>query len=175
MDGDVEQRLARIEARQALQELLGRYALAVDDHDAAALGECFTLDAVFSSPNSPSTVGRAAVVDFFRVRFVRYGATVHLPHVQVLHELAERTARGTVMASAELATGDDTIVTSFRYDDDYAFDGGRWRFRSRAVRTLYAMPLRELAAGGLSWPDRKRWPGVPASAAELPLRTGSDR
>ena len=94
-------------------------------------------------PNSPSTVGRAAVVDFFRVRFDRYGATVHLPACPgPARARGAHRARGTVVASAELATVDDTLVTSFRYDDDYAFDGGRWRFRSRAVRTLYAMPLR---------------------------------
>ena len=168
MDGDVEQRLARLEARLQLQELLGRYALAVDDHDAEALAECFTEDAVFSSPNSPSTVGRAVVVEFFRERFDRYGPTLHVPHFQVLHELGARAARGTVVAHAELATAGDTLVTVFRYEDGYAFDGERWRFSRREVRTLYAMPLRDLAAGGLSWRERKRWPGVAPSTAELP-------
>jgi len=165
---DDNQRLARVEARLELHELLGRYALAVDDHDAGALADCFTEDGVFASPNSPATVGRDAVVDFFRVRFDRYGATLHVPLFQVLHELSEHGARGTVVARAELATADDTVVTVFRYEDHYARDSERWRFRRRDVRTLYAMPLRDLVAGGLSWPERKRWPGVAPSAAELP-------
>jgi ketosteroid isomerase-like protein len=165
---DVSERLARVEARLELQELLGRYALAVDDHDAAALAECFTDDAVFASPNSPPSVGRDAVVDFFRVRFDRYGPTLHVPLFQVLHALDADVARGTVVARAELATADDTVVTVFRYEDEYAREGGRWRFRRREVHTLYAMPLRDLVAGGLAWPERKRWPGVAPSAAELP-------
>ena len=166
---DDSQRLARVEARLELQELLGRYALAVDDHDAGALADCFTRDAVFVSPNSPPSVGRDAVVAFFRERFHRYGPTLHVPLFQVLHELSEHSARATVVACAELATTDDTLVTAFRYEDEYIPDGGRWRFRRRDVRTLYAMPLRDLTAGGLSWPERKRWPGVAPSVADLPL------
>jgi hypothetical protein len=168
MDHDGRSRLARVEARLELQELLGRYALAVDDHDTEALAECFIEGAVFASPNSPPTVGRDAVVEFFRVRFDRYGATLHVPLFHVLHELAEHDARGTVVARAELATADDTVVTAFRYEDEYEREGERWRFRRREVRSLYAMPLRDLVAGGLSWPERKRWPGVLPSLSELP-------
>ena len=105
---------------------------------------------------------------FFRVRFDRYGATLHVPLFQVLHDLGTDRARGTVVARAELATTDDTVVTVFRYEDEYAHEDGRWRFSRRDVRTLYAMPLRDLVAGGLAWPERKRWPGVAPSAAELP-------
>jgi ketosteroid isomerase-like protein len=168
MDEDGGRRLARVEARLELQELLGRYALAVDDHDAAALSTCFTDDAVFASPNSPPSVGRDDVVDFFRVRFDRYGATLHIPLFHVLHRLDDCSAQGTVVARAELATADDTVVTVFRYEDEYARNDGRWQFRRRDVRTLYAMPLRDLVAGGLAWTERKRWPGVAPSAAELP-------
>jgi hypothetical protein len=140
----------------------------VDDHDLAALGACFTLDGAFGSPNSPRSVGREAVVEGFRRRFARYGATQHVPHVQVLHRLGADTASGTVVASAQVATATETLVTAFRYEDEYAVEDGRWRFRSRVVRTLYAMPLPDLVAGGLSWAERKRWPGVPPSAGELP-------
>lgn len=166
----LERRLALVEARLELQELLGRYALAVDDHDTDALGDCFTEDGWFGFPNSPPSIGRAQVVAAFRERFGRYGATLHVPRFQVLDELDEAMARGTVAGYAETATEDDTVVTAFRYDDEYAREGGRWRFRSRQVRTLYAMPLRDLSAGGLSWAKRKRWPGVAPSVAELPER-----
>src|SRR3954463_3648616 len=97
MDEDGGRRLARVEARLELQELLGRYALAVDDHDAGALADCFTEDGLFASPNSPAAVGRDAVGEFFRARFDRFGATLHVPLFQVLHSLSERDARGTVV------------------------------------------------------------------------------
>ena len=165
---DLEQRLAGVEARLALQELLGRYAIAVDDHDAEALGECFTEDGVFGFPNSGGSVGRAAVVEGFHARFARFGPTLHVPRFQVLSRLDATSASGTVVGYAELALAGQTVVTSFRYDDEYAVEDGRWRFRSRQVHTLYAMPLPDLVAGGLAQPDRKRWPGAVPSAGELP-------
>jgi ketosteroid isomerase-like protein len=170
MGVDIERRLALVEARLALQDLVARYALAVDDHDLATLGDCFTEDGVFGSPNSPRSNGRAEIVRAFQERFARYGATVHVPHFQLLHEIGETSARGTVVGHAETATEDDTLVTAFRYEDEYAHDSGRWRFRSRHIRTIYAMPMRDLSAGGLSWIERKRWPGVAPSPAELPHR-----
>ena len=48
------------EARLALQELLGRYALAVDDHDVEALGACFTRDGVFGSAGGALATRRGA-------------------------------------------------------------------------------------------------------------------
>ncbi len=168
MPEPLEQRLVAVKARLALQELLGRYALAVDDHDAEALAACFTRDAVFGFPNSGGSVGRDAVVAGFRERFDRFGPTLHVPRFQVLTRLDPTTASGTVVGYAELATIDDTVVTSFRYDDEYAVEDGRWRFASRLVRTLYAMPLRELADGGLARAHRKRWPGTVPSDGELP-------
>jgi len=166
---DLAQRLAAVEARLALQELLGRYAIAVDDHDADALGDCFTQDGSFGSANSGGSVGRAAVVEGFRLRFDRDGPTLHVPQYQVLSRLGTSTARGTVVGYAELARDGQTLVTSIRYDDEYAVEDGMWRFGSRQVHTLYAMPLPDLVAGGLAWADRKRWPGAVSSAGELPL------
>lgn len=168
MPEDLAQRLAAVEARFALQELLGRYALAVDDHDADALGACFTSDGVFGAAGATPSVGRDAVVEGFRRRFARFGATLHVPQFQVLSRLDATTAAATVAGYAELATEDDTVVTAFRYDDAYAVEDGQWRLRSRIVHTLYVMPLRDLAGGGLSWRERRRWPGGPTAGTELP-------
>ncbi len=43
-----------------------------------------------------------------------------------------------------------------------------WRFARRHVLSLYGMPMTELSEGGLGLDERKRWPGRPAAAAELP-------
>ena len=44
---DVARRLRRLEDRAAIHDLVARYALAVDDHDYAALQGMYAADAVF--------------------------------------------------------------------------------------------------------------------------------
>ena len=94
--------------------------------------------------------------------------TLHEARNHVLEFVDDEHARGQVLGFSEQASAEHTVITSFRYDDEYVRLDGRWRFAARRVRTLYAMPHAELAAGGLGWPLRKRWPHRPPSAAELP-------
>jgi len=73
-----------------------------------------------------------------------------------------------VLGFSEQASERHTVITSFRYSDEYVRLDGRWRFASRQVRTLYAMTHAELASGGLAWRLRKRWPHRAPAPAELP-------
>ena len=57
----IEQRVQVLEDRLAIGDLLVRYAVLLDDRRFEEVGELFTEDGVFSSPNS-RTVGRAAIV-----------------------------------------------------------------------------------------------------------------
>ena len=43
----LERRIARLESRAEIAELLARYAFLIDDHEFDALGELFTPDARF--------------------------------------------------------------------------------------------------------------------------------
>jgi uncharacterized protein (TIGR02246 family) len=163
----LEQRIARLEARAEIAELLARYAFLIDDHDFEALGELFTPDARFGSPGSIHA-GRENIVAYYRARGELYPVSLHEARGFVLQFADDEHARGQVQGFSEQASGQHTVVTSFRYSDEYARLDGRWRFASRQVRTLYAMTHAELAAGGLALPLRKRWPHRAPAPAELP-------
>lgn len=162
-----ESRLVRLEARAEIQELLVRYALRLDDHDFEAVGALFAPDATFGSPGS-SHIGRAAIVANYRRLGDRYPITLHEARGVALEFLDDDHARGEVIGYSEQASDEHTVVTSFRYDDQYLRLDGRWVFAARQVRTLYALSHADHAAGGLADPLRNRWPHRAPSAADLP-------
>jgi len=164
---DLEHRLARLESRFAIADLVVHYGTLLDDRQWDGLGELFAREGVFDSPNS-TTVGREAIVDNFRTKLAKYTWTLHDPHGHSVEFDDDTHARGTVIAYSELGNADTTLSTSIRYLDDYVLEGGRWRFARRNVLSLYGLPLDDRTAGGLTSADRKRWPGRPAEPAELP-------
>jgi hypothetical protein len=173
----LERRIVRLEARAEIAELLSRYAFLLDDHEFDALGELFAPDARFGSPGS-THAGRDAIVANYRALGKVYPITLHEARGFVLDFLDGDHARGDVLGFSEQASGQHTVITSFRYTDEYVRLDGRWRFASRQVRTLYAMTHAELASGGLAWELRKRWPHRAPAAAELPAyqrASGNDR
>jgi len=164
----LEARIARLEARAEIQELLVRYALLIDDHDFDALGELFAPEAAFGSPGS-NHVGRAAIVANYRRLGDLYPVSLHEARGGVVDFVAEDRALGQVLGFSEQANDQHTVITSFRYSDEYVRLDGRWLFAARQVRTLYAMTHAELARGGLAWELRKRWPHREPARAELPV------
>ena len=76
-------------------------------------------------------------------------------------------ATGMVNAHAELALDGRTLVTALRYFDDYRVEDGRWCFVERKVAMIYYMDMADLADGGLSEADRKRYFGT-VGPSELP-------
>jgi SnoaL-like domain len=173
----IDRRIARLEARAEIAELLARYAFLLDEHEFEAVGELFAPDARFGSPGRTHT-GREAIVANYRALGQVYTITLHEARGFVLEFLDDDHARGEVLGFSEQASDGNTVVTSFRYADEYVRLGGRWRFASRQVRTLYAMTHAELASGGLAWELRKRWPHRAPAPAELPAylhNAGHDR
>jgi ketosteroid isomerase-like protein len=168
MDGtlSLEQRLRRVEDTLAIRDLVARYAFAIDDRDFDALHELYARDAVFEG-SVETAVGRDAVVDYLRRQMQRYGPTMHSPHIQTIDWGEAGTASGVVSVHAEQALDGTLVIVAFRYYDRYRFEDGRWRFVERRLKFLYATPAEE-------WPAifrtelRRRWPGQPASPAELP-------
>lgn len=165
-DDDLARRTALLEDRVELQELVAVYGRLIDDRDLAGLAELYTSDAVFDSTAGPVS-GRDAVLDYYRGQLDRYGMTYHYPHSHTITFTGPDSATGVVSAHAELAIGETAFVVALRYLDEYRREGGRWRFRERRARQLYAAPLADLP-DVLGTGLRRRWPGTEPAPADLP-------
>ena len=169
MSSDLEARIARIEAREAIRELVFDYSTAVDDRDFDKLETTFCADVRFGHADGRDTTeGREAVMEFYRTRTGLMGPTYHYPHSHRIEFTDADHATGTVLAHAELALDGTTYQVGIRYDDTYRREQGAWRFGSRTILFLYFMPLAELVNGGLCAADRKRYPDVGPVPADLP-------
>ena len=173
MSEDLARRLDAIEAREAIRDLVIRYGIAVDDRDMATVGALFTEDAIFRhGDDSIVNHGRQEIVDFYADRLSAFGATYHYPDSHLI-ELTEPAsgfpvaATGVVCAHAELGIDGRTFQTALRYHDRYQRVDGEWLFSERRLAMLYYMDLAELADGGLSSPERKRYFGT-NGPAEIP-------
>lgn len=169
MTTDLEQRIARLEAREAIRQLVFDYSTAVDDRDFERIAEVFCADSTFGHADGrDTTTGRDAIVEFYRTRTGLMGPTYHYPHSHRIDFTDDDNATGTVLAHAELALEGTTYQVGLRYADTYRREDGAWRFGSRTICFLYFMPLSELINGGLGAPDRKRYPDVGPVSADLP-------
>ena len=163
----LEERIGQLESRFEINDLLVRYAVLLDDRRFGEVGELFTSDGVFASPNSVTT-GRAAIVENFRAKHAPFIMTMHDPHASAVFFTSSEQARGTVLGYAELANDEHTIVTNIRYQDDYRREDGSWKFEKRHVLSVYGMTVADFVAGRAGEADRKRWPNRPVAAAECP-------
>ncbi len=164
------ERIAQLEAREEIRELVARYGMAVDDRDVSALADMFTSDAKFAlADGMVANQGRQAVIDFYTERMAAFGPTYHYPHSHVIEFDPDRPgfATGMVNAHAELALDGRTLMTALRYFDEYRVEDGRWRFVERKVAMIYYMDMASLVDGGLSESDRKRYFGT-VGPSELP-------
>lgn len=170
-DEDLERRVRAIEDRLAINDLVATYARAVDDRDMDGLRGLFSSDAVFDSTGGRAE-GPDAVIAYYEQRTAAFTASFHVPHAATVAFTGPDEATGIVSAHAEMAMPDGAFWVALRYHDAYVREDGRWRFRERRVRQLYALPLRDLP--DLMGDERRvRWPGTEPAEAALPDETAS--
>jgi len=157
---DLDRRLRRIEDRAEIQELGQRYCKLIDDNDWTGLRELFTDDATMAG-----AVGADAVVGTLRSIRSGYGRTIHTAYGLVLEHQDTDRARGYVPSSAQLDIGGQYVVSAIRYFDEYARVGGGWKFASRDLRFVYALPFSE-ADRALVDELPVRWPGTARAPAD---------
>ena len=151
----VEQRIARLEARAEIRELVARYCFTIDERDIEGIGQCFTHGGSFRSLDGVmNAVGREAVVAQFHGRFAVLGPSNHFTHDHVIrfddHDATR--ADGLVNAHAEVVRGEQPMLASLRYHDEYRFEEGRWRFDVRSLAFFYYLrpaDYREAMSGSL--------------------------
>lgn len=125
-------------------DLAGRYAIAVDERDPAALTALFTVDAEFVQPPTLTrgagevvTVGADAITEAILGAVAHLIGTHHAVH-QVVVDVAGDTSTGVVYCQAHHlyrdrdGRGHDHAVT-IRYRDTYRRVGGRWLIARREL------------------------------------------
>jgi hypothetical protein len=151
----VEQRIARLEARAEIRELVARYCFTIDERDIEGIGQCFTRAGCFRSLDGVmNAVGREAVVAQFHGRFAVLGPSNHFTHDHVVHfdDHDATHASGLVNSHAEVVRGEQPMLASLRYHDEYRFEEGRWRFHVRSLAFFYYLrpsDYREALGGSL--------------------------
>ena len=151
----VEQRIARLEARAQIRELVARYCFTIDERDVEGIGQCFTRDGSFRSLDGVmNATGRDAVVAQFHGRFAVLGPSNHFTHDHIIEfdDADPAHATGIVNSHAEVVRHDEAMLASLRYHDDYRFEEGRWRFQIRTLAFFYyARPedYREVMSGSM--------------------------
>jgi len=136
----VEQRIARLEARAQIRELVARYCFTIDERDVEGIGQCFTRDGSFRSLDGVMNAsGRDAVVAQFHGRFAVLGPSNHFTHDHIIQFDDGDAARatGTVNSHAEVVRNDEAMLASLRYHDEYRLEEGRWRFHVRTLAFFY--------------------------------------
>jgi len=147
-DSSLETRIARIEARHALNDLVANYFLRVDARTYESLADLFTADGTFAFTDMKAS-GRAGLLEFWKRRIANYEFTYHYLHSHVITsiDLAANTATGIVTGHAEHAINATCVLAALRYDDQYACENGVWRIRTRTLSTRYFLPWNDLAGG----------------------------
>lgn len=140
----VEQRLRRIEDRQAIEDIVVRYGLAVDDHDLPGVKALFVEHGSLRQHSGVSKgQGVEAIGAYFAERFRVLGPTNHFVHGHLVEFDSDNRAHGIVSSHAEVWRDGAPMLTALRYLDTYCKVGGRWLFEERVQSYMYFVDVRE--------------------------------
>jgi hypothetical protein len=141
LDQSLDRRIAQLEARHALADLVAGYAAAVDAKDIDAFVALFTDDARYGGLE-----GREAIRSLVGPWMKRVGASFHYPHTHVVRFISADRAAGTVTSHAEIAIEGSLVVSAIRYEDAYSLEGASWKFAVRRYKYFYRLRMADLAA-----------------------------
>lgn len=144
----MEERLRRLEDREAIRDLVAGYCRALDDRDLEGFVGLYTDDCVHRQRDGSLYLeGVAALREHYAARFLQYGVTLHTPHAHVIEFDGPNAAHGWVTGHAEMGLQGEGWLAAFRYVDAYRRDGGVWKFARRELNTYYYLRMADLAEG----------------------------
>jgi hypothetical protein len=167
MGEDMERRLKRLEDRVELSDLSTRYFLASDFDDYDTIASCYAADSTFSASGFEGGRGPQGVADMIRGARANFGTTIHTPHYSLLEFQDDDHATGMVGAHVEIAVGGRSCFGAVRYEDEYVREDGRWKFRSRNMKTVHFQPWED-AGTSLTADLPTRWPGADPAPNDYP-------
>jgi hypothetical protein len=156
------ERIERIEAQLAIQQLPIRYALAVDARDLDAWVNCFHPDVDMGRRGR----GREALRAYIEPMVRGFTRSVHQICGHKIDLVDSDHATGAVYCRAEHEVGDRWIVMAICYMDDYERVDGEWCFSRRRELHWYAADVTERpqAVEFQGWENA----GKPALPADFP-------
>ena len=126
--GSLEERLERLESIEEIRGLAARYCLALDMRATDAWVSLFPADVRVGKGRS----GRAALAEWFRETMgAQFTGTAHVTGNHIIEFDGPDRARGVVYSRNEHETGDEWVIMTMMYWDDYERIDGRWYFRRR--------------------------------------------
>ena len=148
-DTSQDQPTNEVRDKQAIQEVLWRYAHALDRRDFDAVGRCFTSDAMARYSGVDVGPGREAIVNHLR-NVSRFSRTSHL-FSNILVTLERNTATAHTTALSALASGEEGASSIFlrgiRYEDHLDRGPDGWAISRRVHNVDWMIQAPEVPAG----------------------------
>lgn len=122
--------------REAIRDLLRRYARGVDRRDMGLVASCFTADAVYRGALGEGTI--ATVLGSLAGALRRYERTMHLIANQLVEIDGDRAASETYALAYHVrktAGPEEMLTLAVRYLDVVVRDPEGWRIAQRTVVT----------------------------------------
>jgi len=155
---EIEQRLERLESKDAIKELASKYALALDVRDLDSLVNLFHEDVRVGKKRR----GRLALKQWFNetLRNQFTGTSHHIGN-QIIEFQNDNNAIGIVYSKNEHETDKEWIIMQMMYWDQYEKIKGLWYFRKRLPLYWYATDINKPPIGDLKmrWPDEDNYKG----------------
>jgi uncharacterized protein (TIGR02246 family) len=141
-------RIQAIEDRNAIDDLVSVYCLAIDERDLDRFLSLFTEDAVVRHEDGVMRLdGLPAIREYYTQRFADYGVTFHTPHSRIVEFVSPDEATGVVTGHAEMSQDGELMLAAIKYTDLYRKVDGRWLFAERVLGFWYYMKASDLPAG----------------------------
>ena len=155
---EIEQRLERLESKDAIKELASKYALALDVRDLDSLVNLFHEDVRVGKKSR----GRLALKQWFNETLrIQFTGTSHHIGNQIIEFQNDDNAIGIVYSKNEHETDKEWIIMQMMYWDQYEKIRGLWYFRKRLPLYWYATDINKPPIGDLKmrWPDEDNYKG----------------
>jgi ketosteroid isomerase-like protein len=145
----LEQRLRRLEDKQALHDLAHLYGFVMDERDLDGLSSLFTEDARLGSEDGVfDAQGLETIAKTYQGRYDVLGATHHFVHSALsrFDDSDPDVAYGLVSGHAEVVRHGETMVVALRYHDVYRRTADGWRIAERVMGYMYYLPVTDYIA-----------------------------
>ena len=150
---DFEPNIRDLADREAIRDLVSRYAHCVWQRDAAGAAELFTQAGEMDTGDGQTLKGREAIAKVYHGAFTRMELQPFV-HNHVI-ELDGDNATGTCYLDLRAVVDGESMIGSGVYDDEYARSQDGWKFRSRRLTMSYLVPLSEGWAGRVEQPSHE--------------------